>query len=252
MKKFLLLFILIVSVSGFSQKVNNYQYVIVPTKFSIFKENDKYRLNSTTRMLLEKYGFKTFLSTDDIPKEIGDCKRLYADLVQDKDFLKTKVKIVLKDCKETVIYETDYGVSREKDFAAAYTQALRETTKSFDKLNYKYNGNFDVELVSIPAKENTSSAEFISGEPEPPLPPDPPIKDNPFSGAYFAQPTITGFQVIDNEPKVIMRLFNTSQKDVFIAEKGSIKGIVISKNGQWLFEYYQNARLVSEPIKLKF
>lgn len=249
MKKILLLFVLLVSVSGFAQDVNDYQYVIVPTKFSLFKENDKYRLNTTTKLLLEKYGFKVFMSTDILPDDLenSNCKKLYADLLQDKSFLLTKVKIVLKDCKENVVYETDYGKSREKDYAIAFNQALRETATSFDKLNYKYNGKSGNATQVTPVVTQTESV---------------PVSRNPDSASvtpaatsgtfYFAQPTATGFQVVNNEPKVILRLFTTSQKNVFIGEKETIKGVVISKNGQWFFEYYENGKLVSESWNLKF
>jgi hypothetical protein len=249
MKKYLLLLVLIASISGFSQSVNDYQYVIVPTKFSIFKDNDKYRLNSATKLLLEKYGFTVFMSTDELPAEIGDnCKRLYADLGQDKQFMATKIKIVLRDCKERVVFETDFGKSREKDFATAYMQALRETTKSFDKLNYKYTGKngmaTEKTVVVAPTQVVTEAA------------PSPvPSSSASTSGNevfYFAQPTTTGFQVIDNEPKVIMRLFNTSQKDVFTAIRGTTNGVLITKNGEWFFEYYENGKMVSERMKLKF
>ncbi|MGV3697298.1 hypothetical protein [Flavobacterium sp.] len=245
-KKYLLLFVFLVSISGFSQSVNDYQYVIVPTKFTGFKENDKYRLNSTTKLMLEKYGFKTYMSTDDIPAEITDCQRLYADLVQDKDFLSTKVKVVLKDCKEKVVFETDFGKSREKDFSISFNQALRETSKSFDRLNYRYNGKTP---VATPADANpqpigkSNTVDVTATNPR--------LVENA-DMVYFAQPTATGFQVIDNEPKIIMRLFNTSQKDVFIAQRDNLSGVLITRNGQWFFEFYQNARFVSELIKLKF
>jgi hypothetical protein len=49
-----------------------------------------------------------------------------------------------------------------------------------------------------------------------------------------------------------MRLFNTSQKNVFIGVKDDTQGVVISKDGQWFFEYYEKAKLFSELIKLKF
>ena len=245
-KKYLLLFVLFVSVSCFSQTVNDYQYVIVPTKFSNFKENDKYRLNTTTKLLLEKYGFKTFMSTDNLPAEIGDnCQRLYADLDVDKDFLATKVKIVLKDCKENVVYETEYGKSREKDYAKAYNEAIRETAKSFDKLDYKYNGKNDFATQSVAVTQ----AEIVvpKGNPEPA-----PTTSVSATDFYFAQPVATGFQIVNSEPRVIMRLYYTSQKDVFIGMRGSINGVVITKNGQWFFEYYENAKFTSEPLKLKF
>jgi hypothetical protein len=49
-----------------------------------------------------------------------------------------------------------------------------------------------------------------------------------------------------------MKLYNTSQKNVFIGEKGNSNGVVISKESQWVFEYYDNGKFVSEPINLKF
>lgn len=247
MRKYLLLIVLFVSVCGFSQSVNDYQYVIIPVKFSIFKENDRYRLNTTTKILLDKYGFKTFFATDNIPTDIGDnCQRLYADLIEDKDMFSTKIKIVLKDCKENIVYETEYGKSREKDYAVAYNQALRETAKSFDKLNYKYNGkqgaateaipvNSQIEIVVPQGSENQVISSTTNAE-----------------TFYFAQPTATGFQVVNNEPRVIMRLFNTSQKGVFIASKDNLAGVLTNNNGRWVFDYYQNGKLISEPLNLKF
>lgn len=244
MSKKYVLFVLLISFSGFAQSVNDYQYAVVPTKFVSLKDNDKYKLNTLSKLLLEKYGFKVFMSTEDIPNEIFECQRLFADLVTDNDFMTTKVKIVLRDCKENVVFETAYGKSREKDYAVAYNQAFREAAKSFDRLNYKYSGKSHVNTAVIPVKkegvvspENTSDATTSTNNP---------------GVFYFAQPTANGFQVIDNEPKIIMRLFNTSQNNVFIAERGTTKGVVVSKNGQWYFEYNENSKQVSEPLNLKF
>ena len=59
MKKILLLLVLFLTATAFSQNVNDYEYVIVPTKFSFLKVDDKYRLNTNSRLLLQKYGFKS-------------------------------------------------------------------------------------------------------------------------------------------------------------------------------------------------
>lgn len=243
MKKIVLLFVLISSYA-FSQSINDYEYVLVPAKFSIFKEKDKYRTSTNTKLLLQKYGFKSYFITDSIPTDIANtnCKKLTADLIEENSFFMTKVKIVLKDCQEKIIYETDFGSSREKDYTSAYIQALRDAGKSFEKLNYKYNGKSDlinaksvaVSIAVVPEVSTTTITENSSGV------------------FYFAQPITNGFQVVDTEPKVIMKLYNTSQKNVFMAVKGAINGTVISKNGQWFFEYYDNGNLVSEPINLKF
>lgn len=234
MKKILLLLVLFLTATAFSQNVNDYEYVIVPTKFSFLKVDDKYRLNTNSRLLLQKYGFKSVFPSDSMPSEIANnnCKKLYFDLVEDNKFLITKIKIVLKDCREKLLFESDYGTSKEKEFEIAYNKALREAGKSFDKLNYKYNGKNNSSITQEPPK--TIVAEINS------------------ETFYFAQPTANGFQVVDNEPKVIMKLYTTSQKNVFIGLKGNTNGVVISKNGKWFFEYYDGDKLISESINLRF
>jgi hypothetical protein len=246
MKKIVLLFVLISSYT-YSQTINDYEYVLVPSKFNIFKEKDKYRTSTNTKLLLQKYGFKSFFITDSIPAEIANtnCNKLYADLVNDNSFFMTKVKIVLKDCQDKIVYETDFGASREKQYITAYNQALREAGKSFEKLNYKYNGKNNVEIGTAVATSSVITSDVPSTN-------NNSLSDNNSEIFYFAQPIANGYQIVDTEPKVIMKLYNTSQPTVFMAVKGTINGTVISKNGQWFFEYYDNGKLVSELLKLKF
>jgi hypothetical protein len=234
MKKILLLLVLFLTATAFSQNVNDYEYVIVPTKFSFLKVDDKYRLNTNSRLLLQKYGFKSVFLSDSIPSEIANnnCKKLYFDLVEDNKFLITKIKIVLKDCREKLLFESDYGTSKEKELEIAYNKALREAGKSFDKLNYKYNGKNNSSITQEPSKTIVTESDSET--------------------FYFAQPIANGFQVVDNEPKVIMKLYTTSQKNVFIGLKGNTNGVVISKENHWFFEYYDGDKLVSESLNLKF
>lgn len=241
MKKIIFLFLLQFA-CGFAQNINDYQYVIVPKKFTIFNEEDKFKLNTLTKLVLEKYGFKPFF-INDIPEEISKnrCQILFADLDEKKGLLVTKLKIVLKDCYEKTIFETEYGTSREKDFKVAYNQALREAAKDFDKLNYKFTGK----AYSVPEKP------VVDDDKQPVEEPNALSSENP-EIFYFAQPIANGYQIVNNEPRVIMRLLNTSQKNVFIGVRGDTRGVVIIKDGKWLFEYYEEGKLVSEPVKLKF
>ena len=231
--KILLLFILISSYV-FSQSVNDYQYVIVPVKYDFFKENDKYRLNTLTKLLFQKYGFKSYLSSEALPNEIENsrCDILYATVTDDSNLMVTKLKILVKDCRDKIIFETEFGKSRNKEFAAAYNEALREAGKSFDTLNYKYTGKNNSSVTTESIK--TIVTETVS------------------ETFYFAQPIANGFQVVDNEPKVIMKLYTTSQKNVFIGLNDNTNGVVISKNGKWFFEYYDGDKLISESINLRF
>lgn len=243
MKKVVLSLILLLSFASYSQSINDYQYVIVPKKFDFLKEDDKYGLNTTVKSLLQKYGFKAYFNDESFAGDtLGNrCDFLTADLVNESGLMVTKVRVALKDCKGNVVFQTEIGTSREKQYSFAYNLALREAAKSFETLNYKYTGAAIVKQTPEPK----SVVRVIDSKID-----TAPINDSQVF--FFAQPTANGFQVVNSEPKVIMRLLTTSQKNVFIAVKDNRNGVVISENGQWVFEYYENGKLVSEPINLKF
>jgi hypothetical protein len=249
-----------VSLFSFAQGINNYQYVIVPKKFTDFKTEDKYGLNTSVKLLLQKYGFKAYFSDESFADDtMNRCDFLTADLSNESGIMVTKVRVVLKDCKGNIVYQTELGSSREKQYALAYNQALRAAAKSFETLDYKYEGKsvpFQPTTEKPVVRVSETRIESVS-TPNTNEKPVVRIKDNkieskPNTPFFFAQPTANGYQVVDNEPKVIMRLYNTSQKNVFMADKNGVNGTVLLKEGQWVFEYYNNGNLVSEPINLKF
>ncbi|WP_396195811.1 hypothetical protein [Flavobacterium sp.] len=259
MKKFALL-LLFVSFVSYSQGINNYQYVIVPKKFDSFKSEDRFGLNTSVKLLLQKYGFKAYFSDESFADDtLNRCDFLTADLINESNIMVTKVKVALKDCKGNIVYQTDLGTSREKQYAIAYSEALRAAAKSFETLAYKYEGKSlpfqpTTEKPVVGVSESKIESISTTNTNEKPVVR---VIDNKIASKYntvffFAQPTANGYQVVDNEPKVIMRLYNTSQKNVFMADKNGVNGTVLLKEGQWVFEYYNNGNLVSEPINLKF
>ena len=247
MKKYIVLLVLFLSLQGFCQDLNQYQYAVVPAKFDFLKEKDKYRLNTLTKLLMEKYGFTTYLTTDVQPEAIANanCSKVFVDVLESGTMFVTKLKVVLKDCQNKILFTSEEGTSREKEFGAGFNEALRNAFKSFDKLNHKYNGAVLKEEAVIATETVILNENFETTKPI--------EKEEVTTDVFFfAQPIANGFQVVNSEPRVIMRLFNTSQKNVFIGLQDNIHGVVISKNNQWFFEYYENAKLVSELIKLKF
>lgn len=245
MKRIVLLFIL-TSFSVFSQNINDYKYVIVPAKYDFLKHENRYNLNTSTKLMLEKYGFIVYMNNQEMPTEVANnrCNSLTAHLENENSMMVTKIKLVLKDCQSKTVFETAFGISKEKDYTTAYNMALREAAKSFENLNYKYNGkNATVDETQQPKTNKVV-------EPKP-VEPYAISSENP-EEFYFAQPITNGFQVVNSEPRVIMRLFTTSQKGVFIGIKGDQNGVVITKNGKWFFEYYEAGKLTSEPINLRF
>ena len=230
MKKYIILLVVLASSLGFSQTINDYKYSIVPSKFTFLKEKDQYRLNTLTKLLMEKYGFVTFFDTDILPVEVAEsnCNKVFVEVQNNGNMFMTKISVVLKDCKNTVLFTSVEGKSQEKDYQISYNQALREAFNSFDSLNYKYNGG-DISKIS-----NTINDSDLSEIP------------------LFAQPIGGGFQLIDATPKVIMKIYKTSSPICFIANKNSIQGVLISKDDEWFFEYFNNSKLISEKVEVKF
>ena len=72
------------------------------------------------------------------------------------------------------------------------------------------------------------------------------------SNLMYAQATANGYQLVDASPKVVYKLYATSRSDLFIAMKGNNQGVLIQKENQWFFEYYENEKLVSEKVAVKF
>ena len=68
------LFILIMYVTvSFSQnELNAYKYIIVPKEYDFFKykEEDKYKLNSLTKFLFNKYGYVALFQHEDYPQDL--------------------------------------------------------------------------------------------------------------------------------------------------------------------------------------
>lgn len=254
MKSKFLFLLLLVSSYGFSQSVNDYSAVIVPVKYDFQKSENQYRLNTLTKFNLQKAGFQAFYINEDIPAEYYNnrCGLLNVDIVKENAFLVTKLYVVFKDCNSKVVYKSEVGKSKEKEFEVAYAEALNAAFASVYALHYKYNGKVVaasqnaavVSPVAAPvsvAPVSTAVAAAVT-----------PVADLSDPNLLYAQPTENGYQLIDKTPKVVMKLLKTSRPDSFIAIKDGIQGTLNAKDNQWFFEYYQNDKLVSEKVSVKF
>jgi hypothetical protein len=147
----------------------------------------------------------------------------------------TRIKLVLKDCKELVIFQTPFGSSRDKQFGIAYNQAFRDAAKSFDNLNYKYNGEADNKMGTEEkiqySKVSISSLNYNEVTP---------IKTPP------------GFNLLSSDSKVVYNLLQTSVPQVYLATRENLNGIFYSKEAVWYFDYYLNDKLFSEKVAVKF
>ena len=257
MKKYFLLLLLAIVGSTYAQSVNNYKAVIVPVKFEFLKGENDYRLNTMSKFNLKKAGFEAFYSNEATPKAFSErCDLLYFDLQKENGFLITKLFITLKDCNGKIVFQSLTGKSKEKDYQAAYTECLNEAFASIYALQYSYDGTItkkekevegvqeetvvvkEVVVETVPMQEATKVATVQA------------TVDS--KNLLYAQPIENGYQLIDSTPKVVMKVIKTSSPSTFIATKGENQGVLVSKNGFWYFEYYQNQQLISEKISVKF
>ncbi|WP_432442334.1 hypothetical protein [Flavobacterium tyrosinilyticum] len=245
----ILLTAILCSVVGFAQSINDYKAVIIPLKYEFMKTDNQYRLATLSKQNLTKGGFEAFYSNEQLPEGYTDrCQVLYMDVIRDNAFLVTKLIIQFKDCFGQVVFTSEAGKSREKEYEIAYKEALDNAFKSVYALHYKYSGNpVANSKTSAPVKAavaTTVVATPVSTASSPDL------KD---PNLLYAQPTESGYQLIDKTPKVVMKLLKTSQPNVYIAIKDNVQGsLILKEDGQWYFESYQNDKLVSEKIVVKF
>lgn len=71
-------------------------------------------------------------------------------------------------------------------------------------------------------------------------------------GTLYAQELAHGYQLVDSTPKIRMKLFKSTLPNVYIAESGTINGVVFTENGKWFFQYYKANELVTEELNIKF
>jgi hypothetical protein len=219
--------------------INNYKYVLVPERFDFSKTDNQYGLNTLTKALLENVGFTTYMTSEVLPAEVAanKCNALKAELIEKKKFLATALILQLKDCLGNIVYKSEEGKSREKEWQTAYSEALQNAFTSLNAAQYKYDSTTATQAIQTKVSAVPAAIPATVTE----------SKD-----VLYAQANANGYQLIDTSPKKVMTLLKTSQQDNFIADDGISKGIVFRKNGEWFFEYYKDDKLVSLKLNIKF
>ena len=121
-----------------AQNLNSYKYVVVPDLFGFQKEEHQYDLNRLTQFLLNKYNFVAIIQGEELPADYKPCESLKADLVSGGGLFKTALELQLKDCSDKVIYTSNKGISRIKEYKKSYHEALRNAFNDPLLKSHKY------------------------------------------------------------------------------------------------------------------
>ncbi|WP_439153029.1 hypothetical protein [Winogradskyella sp.] len=257
MKKLLLLSIIFCfSIKINSQAdLNQYKYAVIPLQYEFLKGKDKYRLNTLARVLFKGEGFGTFFTEEQLPDDLfkDRCLAIYPDVKKVKGgFFKTKLQIIIKDCNGRVLLESMVGESKENNHQLAHNMALREAFQSIERLNYEYKPLPKMEEV----KENkdASEVEKISQKRSEDLDVEVSkeiVKTNEASIQNFtAKVTENGYQLLDKDSNVVMSLYQSAAKNVFIVKDKN--AIVFKLNDKWLYSENTGDNQTEKIIEITF
>lgn len=259
MKKLYILICLSLSLNSFAQvDLNNYKYVIVPEAFEFLKEPNQYQLNALTEFLFNKYDFTAVMENASMPEDLSAniCLALRANVLNESGLFTTKLKVELKDCKNQLVYTSEIGSSKEKEYKKAYQEALREAFESIEALGYEYNGNA---VGTAPTPVVSANTQPTNTVPATAAAVTAPVAANASSGSVpnvdnsevlYAQAISNGYQLVDRTPKVVYKLKQTNTKDLFLVEG---QQAMVRKSGDtWVLEYYEGDELKTKTLNIKF
>lgn len=129
-----------------AQSLDQYKYILIPETFEFTGEVDQYRLNSMTKFLFEKEGYITLMKTEEKPADLrqNPCLGVTTKLENNSGLFVTKLVLKLEDCYGNVVFTSEEGRSREKEFGISFKEALREAFESVKELNYQYEPNANI------------------------------------------------------------------------------------------------------------
>jgi hypothetical protein len=148
-------FVLAMGMISNAQDLNSYKYIIVPETYEFTAEMNQYQLNSLTKFLLEQEGFNTVMREEKKPADLeaNSCLALKANVKDNSGLFVTKLVLQLTDCYGKLVFESKEGRSREKEYQAAYHEALRDAFSSLAEVEYSYNPSNVTETPQPPKQQ---------------------------------------------------------------------------------------------------
>lgn len=246
MKNLFLIFIILTQSCLLAQE--KYKYAIVPLKFSFQKSENQYNLNNNCKSMLQSFNLITYLENE-IPDNLDLCNALKLNVKENNSMLATKFTLELLDCKNKVVYISKEGISREKEYKKSFNEALRNaslTLKEFDffkKNDFKNNTNI---IVSEPKIEKVIVNEIKKPQIEAK------IKDinTTEKTTYKLVENINGYELINNNKELILKLLKTSNPSIFIINDTNYQGIAYVTFNNCTTEYYKDNMLKKEIFNL--
>ena len=220
--------------------LDQYKYVSVPNRFDFMKSSDQFQISSLAKFLLTKNKFTVLENLEKYPADLAanQCLLLNLNVAQIKGFLKTKLEVQFLNCKNQMVFKSDIGMSREKDFKTAYHQSLRAAFSSVSEANYKFNETVD----KVSTNEKPISVKRAVSTP---------VQAKDFSSSKLTSEilmtqTSYGFDIKDADGIVVYSLYQTISDGIYIIDR--LPGIVYKRGNRFVREYISNQKIIIEPL----
>ncbi len=278
--------IVLTAFCGYSQgNLNEYKYIIVPKKFDAFRKENQFKTSTLVKYLFTQKGFNVVYE-DALPEDLNSdrCLGLIVSVKDESSMFNTITSLVLKDCSSQEVLATLTGKSKVKEFEGAYNEAITEAFGTIRAMDYKYvpkeqnnepvtisfkndvknmekkkepKNKVDVlvvQQVATPAEQVYKSNAPVDSKIEKAeqATKEMTVEEKNDSSILYAQEIPNGFQLVDNTPKIRLRLFRTSMPDVYTVKHDKDNGVVYKKDGKWYMEYYFGDTLKTEELNIKF
>ncbi|NNC70206.1 MAG: hypothetical protein HKN90_05210, partial [Flavobacteriaceae bacterium] len=213
------------------------------------------------------------------------CLALRTEVSENSNLFTTKLTIILTDCRNAVVFTSEEGKSKLKDFKKGHQEALRMAFRSIQAIDYSFDQRLvitrdseikktEVETVpelmseepaanepelksTIKVEETKVSAEKIQSVADAKIVEYDGIKVNDSTKLFsnnnilYAQIIPNGYQLVDSSPKIVFKAFK-SQKDENMYYLANKAGILYRENDNWYVEYYKDGELAVEKLTIKF
>ncbi|SMP30830.1 hypothetical protein [Chryseobacterium profundimaris] len=238
MKKISLVILTACSIFAFGQKVSDYQYISLPSKFESFKQD--YGLADMLSKTLTNKNY-TVIPSDKlqwpVEAKANPCNVLMADVVNDSGFLRNKVLLQFKDCNDKVLSSVK-GVSSIKEFKEGFQDALKQTFVSVSPSSPVVQANPANTTATMSSVTDTKETE-ISGSAS---------SDN--NAITFSNGKADVMKVqLDNNQFILVNSNSSSPYATFKATTKTDVFRVKLQNGETTLGYYESGNIVIEMPK---
>jgi len=211
--------------------------LVIEDQLGELKSHNQYNLNNYTKSFLESEGFMVY-NENEVPENLANnrCNAYYVNYVDDSGMFTTALKMIIKDCTGKLIYESEFGKSREKEFRVAYREVFRNVAKNFQQ-NKNDIAFTNTEVISKPNQPTLQNTEIAAAKTT--------NQDLIFD---FQDQSLQG-ELKDANQKVLYKITKTSVANLYMASNAYVDGIIYLKDGKWYFEFTKNGEKIIEEIK---